>query len=218
MNNYKLNKAQRKAIKYFEKGYNIFITGPGGTGKSFCIKYIRENYPDKNIAVTATTGISAVLLEGQTLHSWAAICFGEDTAEWIHSKMNKTQRLRWIKTDVLIIDEISLLTPELFEKLEYLARLTRKNNEPFGGLQIILSGDFLQLPCINSKKFCFESPLWNTVLRKIVYFHKIHRQSNTEFQNALNYLRLGRVTNPIKKMLRSRKNVDLKNDYGILPN
>ena len=96
MNNYKLNKAQRKAIKYFEKGYNIFITGPGGTGKSFCVKYIRENYPEKNIAVTATTGISAVLLEGQTLHSWASICFGEDTAEWIYSKMNKTQKNRCI--------------------------------------------------------------------------------------------------------------------------
>ena len=64
---------------------------------------------------------------------------------------------------------------ELFEKLELLARILRKNDKPFGGIQLGLSGDFLQLPCINSTKFCFESPIWNKVLKKIVYFHKIHR-------------------------------------------
>ena len=117
----------------------------------------------------------------------------------------------------LIIDEISMLSAEFFDKLELLARLVRKNDKPFGGIQIILSGDFCQLSPIDSKNFCFESLSWNNVIDKVVYLTKIIRQENIEFQNCLSNIRIGKINEITKNTINNRINAKLENDFGIIP-
>ena len=143
------------------KGQNVFITGPAGTGKSFIIFYFLSKLQlmgvDKDeIAVTSTTGISASLIGGITLHSFAGIGLGNKDFEYYYDViMNKDyfKRKKWRKCKVLIIDEVSMLSPRLFELLDCLARKIRKKQLPFGGIQIILLGDFCQLPTVGEKDF-----------------------------------------------------------------
>lgn len=136
---------------------------------------------------------------------------------WIKYKKKKKKILRWKKVDILIIDEISLISPILFDKLEYIARIIRQNDKPFGGIQIILSGDWLQLPNINSNTYTFDAKSWNKSIDTIIYLKDIQRQKDITFQNVLNSIRVGRITNEVKKVLRSRLNVNLENKYGIIP-
>jgi len=216
-----LTKEQKDAFKYIENGDNIFITSKGaGCGKTYLLNQIIQVYKKKkNIAITASTGIAAVLLNGMTLHSWAGIGLGKkDTKTLIKDILKKKNyKSRWIKTDILIIDEISLISPELFEKIDYIGRFIRDNSRPFGGIQLIVSGDWLQLPTVDSDKYAFQSKLWKTTINSVVYLKTIQRQKNPLFQEVLNSIRIGRITNKVKKALRSRLNIELKNEYGIIP-
>ena len=110
-----------------------------------------------------------------------------------------------------------MLDPVLFDKLEALAKLLRKNSKPFGGIQLILSGDFLQLPCVGTDKFCFESTTWNTCIQETYIFTEIIRQSDTEFQNCLNHLRFGIVNDDVRNTLSQRIGAVLSNDFDIKP-
>ena len=134
---------------------NFIVTHNTALIKMF-IKVYKQN---KIMGVTSTTGISAILFGGVTLHSFLGIGLGQGSVESIVSKLYKRPhiRKRWCELEILIIDEISMLSPDLFDKLENVARRLRHNEQPFGGIQLILSGDFCQLPCINSDDFCFES-------------------------------------------------------------
>mgnify|MGYP001029629261 CR=1 FL=1 len=217
----KLTEEQEKAYEYIDNGKNIFITSRGaGCGKTFLLKHIIERYKSRRfIAVTASTGIAAVLLNGRTLHSWAGIGLGKKDVNSLIRKIesDKAVKSRWLKTNLLLIDEISLISPELFDKLDLIGRTIRNNSKPFGGIQLIVSGDWLQLPTVDSDKYAFESPVWKETIQKIVYLTIIHRQKNTEFQEVLNSIRIGKITNKVKKALRSRLNVPLENDIGIIP-
>ena len=164
-----LNQKQSEAFKLFKLKKNFFLSGPAGVGKSFLLQFMKEYAKENEIRlkVTALTGNAAILINGKTLHSWASIGLGDDTAENLYLKISKryAARINWLTTDALIIDEVSMLTPELFEKLDFIGRKVRKIDLPFGGIQIILSGDFFQLPPVNkqemkkdSRVFCFESP------------------------------------------------------------
>ena len=108
--------------------------------------------------MTSTTGTSALLLNGTTLHSYLGIGTGADSIDKLVDKISKWKWLRdrWCNLKCLIIDEISMLDPDLFDKLENIARIIRKNSIAFGGIQLILSGDFLQLPCVGTDKFVFN--------------------------------------------------------------
>lgn len=216
----KLLPAQKEALEYMINGKNIFITGPGGVGKTHLIKIYKDLYSyKKNIAVTSTTGISAILIGGSTLFSYLGIGLGTNSLEYLHTMILKNKYIysRWLKLEVLIIDEISMLSPELFDKLENLARLIRRNKEFFGGIQIILFGDFLQLPPVkNSDNFCFESKSWK-YLDKIIYLKDIVRQTDTFFKNCLTKVRLGIIDDEVKKILNSRLNKEIVNKYGIKP-
>ncbi len=206
-----LTEQQEEALKCINNGINVFLTGPGGTGKTFLIKkFLEENYNDDEIYVTSTTGISALLINGITLHSYAGIGLGNKSNEFYIDKILKNQKLkkRWILTKVLIIDEISMLEPDLFDKLECIARKVRKTEKKFGGIQLILSGDFLQLPPVTCTNFCFESKTWSNIIDKTFYFTEIIRQSNTLFQNVLNKIRLGIVDNEVKSTLNLCVNKD----------
>ena len=114
-------------------------------------------------------------------------------------------------TDILIIDEISMLSPLLFDKLEEIARIIRRSNKPFGGLQLIITGDFLQLPVVNCDKFCFESVNWNTCINETIYMHENLRQSEPAWQKCLSELRMGELTEESKDILTSCTEREIKN-------
>lgn len=203
-----MNEDQKEALELFKKGKNMFITGPAGTGKSYIINMIHNwcNDNNINISITSTTGISAMLLEkGSTVHCWAGIGIGISTREKLIERIRKDRRCveRWCKTNVLIIDEISMLPIYIFEKLNYIGQKLRHDDNPFGGIQLILCGDFAQLPPIDSD-FLFNSPLWKFVINDIICLKTNMRQSNIEFSHMLSELRLGIVSNETKQMLLDR--------------
>lgn len=194
---------------------NFIVTHNTALIKMF-IKVYKQN---KIMGVTSTTGISAILFGGVTLHSFLGIGLGQGSVESIVSKLYKRPhiRKRWCDLEILIIDEISMLSPDLFDKLENVARRLRRNEQPFGGIQLILSGDFCQLPCINSDDFCFESKSWEKCVDHTVYLTDIMRQSDIEFQECLNNIRIGLLPKKTRKLLNSRVGVQLKNEFGIKP-
>jgi ATP-dependent DNA helicase PIF1 len=215
-----LSEKQNHAYSLMVNGKSVFITGAAGSGKTACIKlFIKVYKQNKIMGVTSTTGISALLFGGSTVHSFTGIGIGTGSVESIIKKIQtrSTLRKRWKDLEVLIIDEISMLSMNLFDKLEKIARSIRNNNKPFGGIQLILSGDFLQLPCINSDDFCFESKQWDKCIEHTVYLTEIMRQKDTEFQNCLNNVRVGLLPKKTRDLLDTRLNVKLKNAFGIQP-
>lgn len=209
---------QQKAIEIIKSGKNVFITGPGGVGKGEIIRYYKRICL-QTIAVTSMTGVSALLIEGNTLHSWAGIGLGTKTVIELVKKIKGSNALRnrWKNVKVLVIDEISMMSPLLFEKLEEIARIVRGNDEPFGGIQLILSGDFAQLRPIDSDKYCFESERWSVCIDEIVYLQEIIRQTDPIFQNCLNEIRLGIITDDTINILQSRVKAKLKVLPGLRP-
>jgi ATP-dependent DNA helicase PIF1 len=215
----KLNNKQNEAYSLMSQGKNIFITGMAGGGKTSIIKLYKNVYGNsKQIAVTSTTGVSALLIGGTTLHSYTGIGLGTGSVGSITTTIFKRAylRKRWNDLDTLIIDEISMLSPDLFDKLEEIARVVRHDERPFGGIQVILSGDFCQLPAINADgKFCFQAESWNKVITHTVYLDKIIRQSDPVFQKCLNNIRIGSMTKDTISMLKSRVGIKLTNAHGI---
>ncbi|CAI2192707.1 4478_t:CDS:2 [Funneliformis geosporum] len=148
---------------------NLFFTGAAGTGKSFLLKKLitalKSAYGEKSVAVTALTGIAANNINGRTLHSFAGIGLGSEPLPELVKRIQDSKRdqKRWQEVKVLIIDEISMLDGDLLDSLEFIARIVRNNQQPFGGLQLIFTGDFFQLPPVSRDKksfqFCFESQM-----------------------------------------------------------
>ena len=219
-NNIRLTSKQIKAFSLIEQGYNIFLTGAAGSGKTMLIKTFIDIFKEsKIIAITSTTGISALLFGGSTLHSYLGIGLGTGTIDSITKKifMFPWLRKRWCNIEILVIDEISMLSPELFDKIEEIARIVRRNKKTFGGIQLLLSGDFCQLPCVKSENFCFESKSWDICIDYNIYLTEIMRQTDKDFQDLLNNIRLGILSDNTKKMLENRKNIKLTNEFGIKP-
>jgi len=206
----KLSESQQKAFDKYLKGENVFITGPGGTGKSHFIKNVYENAKKRGlkVSVTAMTGCAALLLDcnAKTIHSWGSIGLGTDPIEVIMKRIVKyRKRDAWLNTDLLIIDEVSMLSCELFELLYRIAQDFRRNTKPFGNMQIIFSGDFHQLPPISKdSKFCFESPFWNDCFEnQIVLCENFRQKDDNTYQKVLNEIREGNITQESKDILRS---------------
>ena len=154
-----LSKGQKDALAIMLRGENIFLTGPAGTGKSEIItQFMKQRPRSKRVHVTSTTGISAIKIKGRTIHSFAGIGTGSADVQRLITHILKERKLKekWRSVDVLIIDEISMLSAELFDKLEEIAKCIRQSVETFGGIQIILCGDFPQLPNVEGD-FCFQA-------------------------------------------------------------
>jgi ATP-dependent DNA helicase PIF1 len=216
-----LTKKQKEVYKHLKEGKNVFVTGEAGTGKTAIIKkYVNDFRHHRTIAITATTGTAAILLNGTTLFSYLGIGLAEETADVLFIKLKKKPYFikRWKELDTLIIDEISMLRPELFDKLELLARSIRKINKVFGGIQLFLCGDFFQLPNIGEPdRFCFDANTWYKCIDYTIYLDENFRQDDVVFQNCLSKIRYGTVDDETEKILKARENVVLRNSFGILP-
>jgi ATP-dependent DNA helicase PIF1 len=156
------------------------------------------------------TGSAAILLNSRarTLHSWAGIGLGKGTVSELLHKIQKTRKAweAWRTLDILIIDEISMLTPILFEKLDAIGRHIRQNQQIFGGIQLILSGDFFQLPPIEGSQFLFESPLFLQCFQDaMIELKTVHRQeSDLQWFGILQNIRLGILNDSDLKILYNR--------------
>ena len=176
-----LNEKQKLAVEQTINGENILITGPAGTGKSYAIKFIIEllHNNKKNIGLTATTGTAAFIIGGQTIHSFMGLGITDSSLADIFINIKKHSNIykRLVELDVLIIDEVSMLDTLLFEKISDILCYIKSHSQndiellkkPFGGIQIILIGDFCQLAPVNGI-YCFLSKLWETANIKIVYW------------------------------------------------
>lgn len=202
-----LNTAQQYAIDIISAGHNIFLTGQAGTGKSFLLKRVVNSLEGRGkiVGITSTTGVSALLVGGVTIHRWSGIQLGELDAPQLleRARKNGYAMKNWKQTSVLIIDEVSMLTPDTFEKLDYIGRNMRWCDEPFGGIQLILTGDFCQLPPVATDAFCFQSPLWKIAIDKTIELTQIMRQNDPVFQKLLSEVRMGIVTDLTRKILQS---------------
>jgi ATP-dependent DNA helicase PIF1 len=214
-----MDETQQLVVEKALDGKNLFVTGMAGTGKSFLIKEIKKQLEvkGKKVAVTSLTGMSALLIgdKAKTIHSWSGIGIGNRPVIDYFSFIRKCQpkvREAWRTTNTLIIDEISMMSDELFEKISELGKLLRFNNEkPFGGIQVICLGDFYQLPPINTS-FVFESPMWNETLDYAIQLEKIYRQEDPVFQKMLNEIRIGIVSDETDAILKTRLNLDFSNE------
>ena len=207
-----LSLEQRLAFEKFRSGENLFVTGPGGTGKTRLIEFFVQYCKNvgKTCQVTAMTGCATTLLPpscgARTIHSWSGIklCKGEN-AKIIQSALRKkVQRTAWRRTQVLVVDEVSMMSKKTFEVLEELARIARLSDRAFGGMQVIFTGDFLQLPPVpspderDSAKFCFETTLWENVcpFPNNIELRTMFRQSDPIYQNILSEVRKGKLSQP----------------------
>lgn len=214
---YLLNAEQQAVLDQVFEGKNVFVTGPGGTGKTLVIRELRRQLEakGKNVAVTSLTGMAALIIgKARTIHSWSGIGIGTRSVDDYFQFIRKCQpkiREAWRAADVLIIDEISMMSDEIFEKLDALAKLLRWNEKPFGGVQIVCLGDFFQLPPVNAK-FVFETAAWNKTLDVVVTLDQIYRQKDPVFQTMLNEIRLGFVSDETDLLLKSRIGIDFSRE------
>jgi ATP-dependent DNA helicase PIF1 len=222
-----LNNKQLIAVEQTIKGENILITGPAGTGKSYTIKFIIEllKADNKNVGLTATTGTAAFIIGGQTIHSFMGLGISDGSIADIFIKIRNRSNIykRLAELDVLIIDEISMLDSILFEKISdifcYIKSNSLKNtellNKPFGGIQLILIGDFCQLAPVNGM-YCFLSKLWNDANIKVVLLEELVRQNDDIlFQQILQIIRKGKCTDNILKVLNALKETEFEDE--IIP-
>jgi ATP-dependent DNA helicase PIF1 len=212
----KLSPEQTYALQSFEEGNNLFITGPGGTGKTLLIQELVKNEEKRNkkIQVCALTGCASLLLNcnARTIHSWSGIRQGRGDNDKIISGVfyNKKSLKSWKQTDILIIDEISMMSKKIFELLETIGKRTRSlYSKPFGGLQVVFVGDFYQLPPVgnidepDSSQFCFESAKWKEVftIENHIILSTMFRQIDPVFRDILLNVRQGRINESQRETL-----------------
>lgn len=181
-------------------------------------KYIRE--PDR-VAVTASTGLAACNIGGVTLHSFAGIGLGKEPPEELVKKIRRNQKAkhRWMRTKVLIVDEVSMVDGDLFDKLEQVARVIRNNGRPFGGIQLVITGDFFQLPPVPEygriSRFAFDANTWNTSIEYTIGLHKVFRQKDPTFAGMLNEMREGKLSHKSIEAFNSlSRNLDMQDGIG----
>lgn len=208
---------QALALEIMLEGHSVLLTGQAGAGKTYVLnEFIKRAKDDgKTIAVTATTGLAASHLGGTTIHAWSGIGIHDQLPDRFWRDLPKGRRDIIEKTDVLIIDEISMLHDYRLDMIEEIARKVRGNDAPFGGLQVILCGDFFQLPPVNRRddtregKFVVHSGAWERLDPVICYISEQHRQNDDDFLEILTAIRGGDVRRRHAEALLSRVGAEL---------
>eukprot|EP00124_Ichthyophonus_hoferi_P003711 Ihof_evm1s341 gene=Ihof_evmTU1s341 len=207
-----LSEEQQKIMDVVLAGKSVFFTGAAGTGKSFLLKEIINRLPRATTFITALTGIAAVNIGGTTLHSFAGIGLGADKGHELVEKIRRSKKGRenWKRVSTLIIDEVSMMDALLFEKLDYIGRKLKCNeNLPFGGIQLVLCGDFFQLPPVakkgNNMKYCFESDKWDVCVPLSLELYHVFRQKEPQLLAMLNEVRYGQLSQTTLDTLQSLK-------------
>ncbi|KAK9164184.1 hypothetical protein Syun_005086 [Stephania yunnanensis] len=218
----KLSDQQQQVLNAISNGQSVFITGSAGTGKTLlllqAIQLLKQIHNPNRVFVTASTGVAACALNGQTLHSFAGIGLGLGNQELLLRRVgsNKQSAERWRSVAALVIDEVSMISGELFDKLEHIAKKIRRSRPPWGGIQLIVSGDFFQLPPIlkshshsnsslpvNVKEFAFEAKCWSSSFDLQVELTRVFRQSDAQFVNLLQRVRRGVRDGNVLQILRN---------------
>lgn len=205
---------QNEALDLLKMGKNVFLTGAAGTGKTYLlnlyIKYLKSN--QVSVAITASTGIAATHVQGTTIHSWSGIGVKESLSAQDLEKLRTNKRIKrnYKKTKVLIIDEISMLHKHQLDMVDLIARKMLGYDQAFGGIQVVLCGDFFQLPPVSSgvmeaeKYFAFDASAWKTGDFHICYLQEQYRQRNDPLLDILNDIRNGTAGEHTKVPLRTR--------------
>lgn len=210
-----LSTEQQYALQQFSEGKNLFITGPGGTGKTKLIHHLVENAKTagKPYQVCAMTGCAAILLScnARTIHSWSGIKTARGPEETVVTAVlrNKRTVAIWRKIKILIIDEVSMMSEKIFNILNEIGKKSRKSILPFGGIQVVFTGDFYQLPPVPTagepctERFCFESVDWLNVfpLKNHIQLVTMFRQTDPLYIDILQQIRVGELTEENKKIL-----------------
>lgn len=204
---------QKEALEILKMGHNAFITGAAGSGKTHLlneyIKYLKDNGVEP--AVTASTGIAATHLGGLTIHSWSGLGIRDSLSPYDIEELEEKSYLwkRFEKAKVLIIDEVSMLHHFRLDLVEKITRNFKRNNLPFGGMQVVLCGDFFQLPPVSragdlEAHFSYHAKAWPALDLKICYLEEQHRQNDKVYLDILNAIRKNSVSAELLGHLESR--------------
>ncbi len=187
---------QTLALEILLSGESALLTGPAGSGKTHVLReFIRHaKSSGKHVAVTATTGLAATHIGGNTIHAWSGIGIHDSLPKLFHERLPQSRRDMIIKADVLVIDEISMLHDYRLDLVEEVTRKVRNNDKPFGGLQVVLCGDFFQLPPVVRgdqalAKFVVDSQSWEQLDPVVCYLNEQHRQDDDAFLEILSAMR-----------------------------
>jgi ATP-dependent DNA helicase PIF1 len=204
-----LSPEQKYALYKFNRGENLFITGPGGTGKTFLIRHLINSAKEnkKHVQVCALTGCASVLLNcsARTIHSWSGIKLARGDANTIIESVLRSNRIlnNWRAVKILIVDEVSMMSKKIFNILNEIGKRVRHSPLPFGGIQVVFTGDFFQLPPVGnnindqgSEDFCFESDEWYKVFKmeNHIELNSMFRQKDQDYIEILNEIRRGELS------------------------
>lgn len=210
---------QQLALEIMHEGHNVLLTGPAGSGKTYVLnEFIRKaKKAHKHVSVTATTGLAATHIGGNTIHAWSGIGVHDVLSADFEDYLLKSRRDIIELTDVLVIDEISMLHDYRLDMVDKVARVVRQDERPFGGIQLIMCGDFFQLPPINrdegrSGGFVVHSKVWDKLDPVICYLGEQHRQDDEVLLDILNSLRAGDLRRRHAETLLSRIDAALDHD------
>ena len=205
------------------EGASVFLTGPPGAGKTYVLnEFIRRaQRKHKTVAVTASTGIAATHIGGMTIHSWSGLGIKDALTDWDRDRLEQNNTLvkRYNAADVLVIDEVSMLHGKRLDMVNEVCKLLRRDQKPFGGLQVILVGDLFQLPPVNrgseAVDFAHTSAAWQELAPHICYITEQHRQQDDGLLDLLNAMRKGTVDDFHEEMLRERTAVSPQDDEAV---
>ncbi len=215
---------QSTALSILKLGHTTFLTGAAGSGKSYVLReyiaYLRNH--GVSYAVTASTGIASTHINGTTIHSWSGIGIKDSIGRYELDALEEKQNLykRWNNTSVLIIDEVSMLHASFVDMLDTVAKHMRRNEKPFGGMQVVFTGDFFQLPPVvkngsngDGAVFAFQSKAWKEAKPVVCYLSEQFRQDDDRLSSLLLAIRLGDIDEGHYEMLESKTTVPHKGDH-----
>ena len=206
---------QELALAILLSGRSALLTGAAGTGKTHLLNnfIVQARKRGKKVSVTATTGLAATHLGGNTIHSWSGIGVSDHLPNNFFERLSKTRRDVISKTDVLIIDEISMLHDFRLDMIDKVLRTVRENDQPFGGIQLVMSGDFFQLPPVNRSNeqgggFVVYSDAWQELRPAVLYLERQYRQNDDRLLEILTALRTGDVRRRHVEALLARTKIE----------